>query len=150
MTTEINKAERFFSLHIKGSPLILYNIWDASGAEAIAEAGAQAIATGSWSVAAAHGYNDGQSIPLEMVERIISRIASSVSLPITVDFEGAYAIEPKQVAENAAKIMRAGAFGINFEDQILGGNGLYGISEHCKRIEAIRQEVRRAGNQIVH
>jgi 2-methylisocitrate lyase-like PEP mutase family enzyme len=137
MTTEVDRATRFFSLHIKGSPLVLYNIWDTGGAKAIAEAGAKAIATGSWSVAAAHGYDDCESIPLEMVERIITQIASSVSLPVTVDFEGAYAVEPQQVAENAAKILRAGAVGINFEDQMLGGSGLYGISEHCKRIEAI-------------
>ena len=46
-------------LHVKGRPLVLYNIWDAGSAKAVAAAGAPALATGSWSVAAAQGYADG-------------------------------------------------------------------------------------------
>ena len=56
---QANKAKLFAKLHVKGSPVILYNAWDAGSAKAIVEAGAQAIATSSWSVAAAQGYEDG-------------------------------------------------------------------------------------------
>jgi 2-methylisocitrate lyase-like PEP mutase family enzyme len=140
MTNTAEKSDHFFSLHVKGSPLILYNIWDAGGAKAVGDAGAKAIATGSWSVASAHGYEDCESMPKEMVERIVSQIVSSVSVPVTVDFESGYASEPKEVAENVASIIRTGAVGINFEDQIVGTEGLYGIIEHCKRIEAVRRK----------
>ena len=51
--TQAVKARAFHALHKKGEPLVLYNIWDAGSAKAVAEAGAKAIATGSWSVAAA-------------------------------------------------------------------------------------------------
>ena len=64
------------ALHKKGEPIILYNVWDAGGAKALAGAGAKAIATGSWSMAAAHGYEDGEAIPLELVLTIVERIAS--------------------------------------------------------------------------
>jgi 2-methylisocitrate lyase-like PEP mutase family enzyme len=139
VTNQIDRSAHFFSLHVKGSPLVLYNIWDAGGAKAVTEAGAKAIATGSWSVAASHGYDDGESIPKEMLERIVVQIISSVRVPVTVDFEGAYAVEPQQVAKNASDIIRTGAVGINFEDQVVGGKGLYGIAEHCKRVEAIHR-----------
>jgi 2-methylisocitrate lyase-like PEP mutase family enzyme len=53
------KAKRFTQLHVKGPPLVLYNVWDPGSARSVLEAGAKAIATSSWSVAAAQGYQDG-------------------------------------------------------------------------------------------
>jgi 2-methylisocitrate lyase-like PEP mutase family enzyme len=72
------KAKRFAQLHVKGTPLLLYNAWDAGSARSILEAGAKAIATSSWSVAAAQGYQDGEAIPIELAEEIVgvSRLAS--------------------------------------------------------------------------
>ncbi len=51
--SQAKKAKEFATLHVKGNPVILYNAWDAGSAKAIVEAGAKAIATSSWSVAAA-------------------------------------------------------------------------------------------------
>jgi len=82
------KAKRFAQLHVKGAPLLLYNAWDAGSAQSVLEAGAKAIATSSWSVAAAQGYQDGEAIPIEFAEQIVGRIATSVDAPVTVDFEG--------------------------------------------------------------
>lgn len=138
--TDATNAERFFALHVPGSPLVLYNIWDAGGAKALAETGAKAVATGSWSVAAAHGFKDGEAMPLDLVEQIVRRIVASVELPVTVDFEGAYAAEPERAAANTARMMGAGVTGINFEDQVVGGKGVYDVEEQCRRIRAIRQK----------
>ena len=121
MIDQINKAEQFRALHVKGDPLVLYNIWDAGGAKALAKAGAKAVATGSWSMAAAHGFEDGEDIPLDLVVQLVERIASTVELPLTVDFEGGYAAAPEQVAENVCRIIKEGAIGINFEDRIVQG-----------------------------
>ncbi len=128
----------FSALHVSGDPLVLYNIWDAGSATAVAGSGAKAVATGSWSVAAAHGYPDGEAIPLDMLELIVQRIACSVDVPVTVDFEGAYAVDPEQATENVARIVRAGAIGVNFEDGIIGGDGLHDLALQCRRIRAIR------------
>lgn len=87
------KAEVFKSLHVKGTPVILYNIWDAGSARTLEQAGAKAIATGSWSVAAAHGFDDGEKIPLALVLANIKRIVESVALPVTLDFETGYATD---------------------------------------------------------
>ncbi|MEO5613390.1 MAG: isocitrate lyase/phosphoenolpyruvate mutase family protein, partial [Cypionkella sp.] len=86
--SQADKARRFKDLHIPGNPLVLYNIWDAGSAKTVASAGAQALATGSWSVAAAQGYGDGQAIPLDFALQIIARITQSTELPVSVDFEG--------------------------------------------------------------
>ncbi len=55
--------ERFAALHVAGDPLVLFNAWDAGSAQAVAKAGAKAIATGSASVAMANGFGDGQEVP---------------------------------------------------------------------------------------
>ena len=89
-------------------------------------------------MAAAQGYPDGEAIPLDTVELIVRQIARSVDVPVTVDLEGAYAIEPEQAAANVARIIRAGAIGINFEDGIIGGDGLHDIALQCRRIQVIR------------
>src|SRR4026208_510067 len=87
------KAETFKSLHVKGSPVIFVNIWDAGSARILEQAGAKAIATGSWSVAAAYGFDDGETIPLALVLTNIKRIVESVALPVTLDFETGYATD---------------------------------------------------------
>ena len=136
--SQVEKAERFAALHQKGDPIVLYNIWDAGGAKALADAGAPAVATGSWSVAAAHGFDDGEDIPLDLVLTIVARICASVDVPVSVDFEGGYAADPTEAAENVRKVMHAGAIGINFEDRVVKGEGLYPVSEQAARIAAIK------------
>jgi 2-methylisocitrate lyase-like PEP mutase family enzyme len=145
MTSQHEKAERFAALHRPGDPLILFNAWDAGSAKAIAEAGAKAIATGSWSVAAAQGFGDREEMPLELALANTARIAEAVDLPVTIDFEGGYSSEPEEVASNVAKLIAAGAVGCNFEDQRLGGEGLYEVEEQSDRIAAIRRAGDEAG-----
>src|ERR1700733_14927013 len=67
-----DKATRLADLHPKGTPLVLYNAWDAGSAKAIGDAGAPAIATSSWSVAEAQGYRDGEEIPVGFADQIIA------------------------------------------------------------------------------
>lgn len=142
---QIDKANLFTSLHRKGNPLILFNIWDAGSARAVAEAGAKAIATGSWSVAAAQGYSDGEKLPLDFAIENIRRIAGAVDLPVTLDFEGGYAESPEDLRTNIGRVIDAGAVGINFEDQVVGGEYLYPIEKQAERIRAIRAAANESG-----
>lgn len=145
MTTQAEKAKLFTSLHIKGNPLIIFNIWDAGSARAIQDAGAKVIATGSWAVAVAHGYADGEKIPLELVLTNLREIIATVDLPVSLDFEGGYGQTPAELVETMTQAIQAGAIGINFEDQIVGAEGLYSIEEQSKRIAAVRQAADSAG-----
>ena len=133
------KAEAFESLHVKGSPVILFNIWDAGSARTIEQAGAKAIATGSWSVAAAHGFDDGEQIPLALVLANIKRIVDSVAVPVTLDFETGYATDLSSLKENIRGVIAAGAIGINLEDRIIKIGGLQTIDNQSARIKAVRE-----------
>ena len=136
-----SKAGAFAALHVAGDPFVLYNIWDAGSARAVAAAGANAIATGSASVAAANGLDDGEAVPLELALDNARRIVAAVELPVTIDFEGGYAVEPEAVARNLARLAETGAIGCNFEDQVVGGSGVHPIEVQCRRIEAARRAV---------
>ncbi len=135
---QIEKARIFQALHRKGDPLVLYNIWDAGTAGAVAAAGAKALATGSWSVAAANGYADGEAIPRDVLVEVARAVVTSTDLPVSIDFEGAYSDDPKQAAANVTLLMDAGVVGINLEDQVVGGEGLHSIESQTARIRAIR------------
>ena len=135
---QATKAAAFRALHVKGTPLVLYNAWDAGSAKAVADAGAPAIATGSWSVAAAQGFADGEALPMADALRTAAQIVGAVELPVSVDFEGGYAVTPEEVAENVGALIDTGVIGLNLEDRIVGGKGLHDMHMQAARIAAIR------------
>jgi 2-methylisocitrate lyase-like PEP mutase family enzyme len=132
-------ARSFAALHVPGEPIILFNVWDAGSARAVAEGGAKAIATGSASVAEANGLKDGQEVTMEFALSNAKRIVDSVALPVTVDFEGGYAEDPAGIERNVALLAATGVIGCNFEDQIVGSDRLYSIDEQVERIAAVRR-----------
>lgn len=133
----MSAARLFADLHRPGEPLILYNVWDAGSAKTVAEAGAKAIATGSWSVAAAQGYGDGEALPLDLAIANLGRIAAAVDLPVTVDLESGYG-DP---AAAAVRARDAGAAGCNLEDRIVGGHDLFPVEAQAARLAAAREAV---------
>jgi len=141
-----SKFETFAALHVPGDPLVLYNIWDVGSALAVVKAGAKALATGSHPVGDASGFGDAQQVPLDFVFGNARRIVTAVDpLPLTVDFEGAYSIDPDEAGRNVASLKETGSVGCNFEDQVIGGakdnGGVHPLKLHCRRIEAIRLAV---------
>lgn len=146
--TQAELATAFAEMHQKGNPLVLYNIWDAGSARVIVEAGAKAVATGSWSVAAAQGFDDGEQMPLEIALMTANRICKTVDVPVSLDFEGAYAVGPTAVATNVTRVLKLGVVGINFEDQMIGGKGLHKLEDHVKRIKAAREAAEAFGVKL--
>jgi 2-methylisocitrate lyase-like PEP mutase family enzyme len=133
--------ETFASLHVPGDPVVLYNIWDVGSALAVIAAGAKALATGSHPVADANGWPDGQQVPMEFAFANAKRIAGAIEVPLTVDFEGAYSADPEAGGENVRRLAETGAVGCNFEDQVIGGEGLHPLDLQVTRIAAIRRAV---------
>lgn len=129
-----NNNYKFKELHKKDSPLVLNNIWDAGSAQAVAEAGAKAIATGSMSCAAAQGYQDGEEMPFSLLLQTVERIKKTVKLPLSVDFETGYGANKY---DNLRKLLQVGISGINFEDQLLGLSALNSINSQSCIIEAL-------------
>ncbi len=136
-----SKFQTFAALHVPGDPVVLYNIWDVGSAQAVARAGAKALATGSHPVADANGWPDGEQVPLDFALANAKRIVDSLEVPVTVDFESAYSVDPAKAAANVVRLAASGAIGCNFEDQVIGGEGLHPLKEQVKRIEAIRLAV---------
>jgi 2-methylisocitrate lyase-like PEP mutase family enzyme len=132
-----SRCDAFAALHRPGDPVLLYNIWDAGSARAVAAGGAPALATGSHSLAEANGYPDGEGIPFELFLEIVRRIVECIEVPLSVDFEGGFADDPAQLAEHAHLLAETGAVGCNFEDQVVGGEGLHDVEEQVRRIAAV-------------
>src|ERR1700745_2718945 len=145
---QAQKPDRFAALHVKGAPLLLYNAWDAGSAKSILDVGAKAIATSSWAVAEAQGYRDGEAIPVGLVEQIVARIAGTIDAPVTVDFEGGYSDDDGVLAENVRHLLELGVIGINFEDRVVQGAGLYAIDRQAPRVAAIRDAAGEKGVEL--
>ncbi len=148
MSIQVEYADTLKRLHVKGSPLILFNAWDAGSALAIQDSGAKVIGTSSWAVAAAHGFGDGEILPFDLVLANLKRIIANVSIPVTIDVEGGYGKNPHEVQETILQIIEAGAAGINIEDQIIGANALYAVEDQCARIVAARKAAEQAAIPI--
>jgi 2-methylisocitrate lyase-like PEP mutase family enzyme len=143
--SQIAKAQTFQSLHVKGKPVLLYNAWDAGSAKAIVGAGAPAVATSSWAVAASQGHTDGESLPISAVREIVRQIVRGVSVPVSVDFEGGYSVDESGLVANLEGLIGLGIVGINFEDRVVSGDGLHPIDHQARRIAAIRSAATKAG-----
>jgi 2-methylisocitrate lyase-like PEP mutase family enzyme len=128
---------RFGKLHKPGEPLLLYNVWDAGSAKTVAAAGAPALATGSHSMAGCQGFPDGERIPFNLFLDGVRRIVQAVEVPVSIDFEGGFAVDPARLADHAQYLAETGAVGCNFEDQEIGGSGLHPVEHQAARVAAV-------------
>jgi methylisocitrate lyase len=139
MADRNGKAEAFRALHVRGTPLVLVNIWDAGSAKVVAGAGAKAIATSSWSVANASGFADGEHIPLALAIDNLRRIVAATDLPVTVDLESGYGVTAESVQESIRLGIDAGAVGCNLEDSFPANGKLRETRDQADRIRLARQ-----------
>jgi 2-methylisocitrate lyase-like PEP mutase family enzyme len=112
---QIERAAGFAALHRQGA-FILPNAWDLPSAALIAEAGFEAIATTSSGVAFSQGLVDGQRISRQAMLAVAGEIARRSPIPVTVDLEAGYGLEPEAVAESVRAAIAAGLVGCNIED----------------------------------
>jgi 2-methylisocitrate lyase-like PEP mutase family enzyme len=151
MDSAIDKARELRDLHVPGDPLVLLNVWDVASARVVAASPAtRAIATASWSVAAAMGYPDGEETPLETVLNLASRIVVATDLPVSVDFEKGYAADLAALEDNIRRLCQTGAVGLNIEDSIGPDDGpCWPMADAARRIEHVRRAATAEGVPIV-
>lgn len=135
----MSQAEVFKQLHQGPEILVLPNAWDAASAAMMEDAGARAVATSSAAVAWAHGYADGDAVPVPTLLAAIGEIARVLKAPLTADIEGGYTDDLSTLAETIKGVVGAGAVGINFED------GTRDPDLHARKIEAVRKAADAAG-----
>src|SRR5881409_4250896 len=101
------------SLHVPGTPLLLPNAWDVASAGAVVAAGFPVVATTSGGVAATLGYEDHEGAPRDEMLAAAARICRGVDVPVTVDAEAGYGMEPSGLV---SALREMGAAGCNLED----------------------------------
>ena len=113
--TLADKAADLLRLHTDRDLLVVVNVWDVISATVVAELpGCRALATASHSIAASHGYPDGEQIPLDLMIAAIGRIAAAVDLPVSADLEAGYG----DVATTVRRAIGVGVVGGNLEDEM--------------------------------
>jgi 2-methylisocitrate lyase-like PEP mutase family enzyme len=123
-----NKFEEFVALHQTAEPVLIGNAWNVASAKAFEQQKFKAVGTSSAAVAASLGYEDGQQMSLNEYMFIIKRIAESVSVPFTVDFESGYGNSHEEICYNIRKLYALGVAGVNLEDSVVE-NGIRSIIE---------------------
>ncbi|CAN5407937.1 isocitrate lyase/phosphoenolpyruvate mutase family protein [soil metagenome] len=147
MTSSADKAALLTSLHIPGEPLIVTNIWDAVTARIVAGAkGVKALATASHAVSFARGVPDNEGLTLEQALEAARIITGAVSIPVSVDFEKGYAADAAGVRDTVARLIEAGAAGLNIEDSLESASGpLRDLESSVARVAAARAAADAAG-----
>jgi 2-methylisocitrate lyase-like PEP mutase family enzyme/nucleoside-diphosphate-sugar epimerase len=141
-----DRCEVLRSLHRRGEPLLLPNAWDVATARAVVTAGFPVVATTSGGVAESLGYQDREGAPVEEMLAAAARIASSVDVPVTVDAEAGYGMEP---AELVAALRSAGAAGCNLEDSDYTAGRLRDPALHAEWLHAVREAAIEADYPLV-
>src|SRR3954449_1070558 len=124
-----SRCDLLRSLHRPGEPLLLPNAWDVATARAVVAAGFPVGATTSAGVSAAAGYEDHQGAPGDEMLAAAARIARGVEVPVTIDAEAGYGMEP---AELVSALRSMGAAGCNLEDSDYAAGALRDPDQHAE------------------
>jgi 2-methylisocitrate lyase-like PEP mutase family enzyme len=134
------------SLHRPGDPLLLPNAWDVATARAVVAAGFPVVATSSGGVAGTLGYEDHEGAPGDEMLAAAARIIRGVDVPVTVDAEAGYGMQP---AELVAALQSIGAAGCNLEDSDYTAGSLRDPDQHAEWLRAVREAASADGYRLV-
>jgi 2-methylisocitrate lyase-like PEP mutase family enzyme len=134
-----SRCELLRSLHVPGRPLVLPNAWDAASARAV-------VATTSGGVAAALGYEDHEGAPADEMLAAAARISRSVDVPVTIDAEAGYGLEPAELVDGLREI---GVAGCNLEDSDHAAGALRDPAEQAAWLRRVREAAAAAGYGLV-
>ncbi|MFC9893649.1 isocitrate lyase/phosphoenolpyruvate mutase family protein [Nocardia sp. NPDC127579] len=147
MTTLESKAKAFLELHTPGDPVVLPTVWDAWSAALAVEAGFAALTIGSHPLAESIGRQDAEGMTFAESLIRVRQITAAVDVPISLDIEAGYGLEPAQLVEG---LLEAGAIGLNIEDTVHSEGGrLRGAQEHASFVNELRRYADAAGVHVV-
>ena len=141
-----SRCDLLRSLHRPGAPLLLPNAWDVATARAVVASGFPVVATTSAGVAATLGYADEEGAPADEMLAAAARMARGVEVPVTVDAQAGYGMQP---AELVAALRRARAAGCNLEDTDHTTGGLRDPGRQAEWLGAVRQAASADGYRLV-
>lgn len=147
MTSLERKAKAFLALHRPGDPGVFPTVWDAWSANVAVSAGFSALTMGSHPVADSIGRTDGEGMSYAELLTRVRQVTEAVEVPVSVDIESGYGLEPAQLIEG---LLDAGAVGLNIEDTVHSEGGrLRSPQEHADLVHGLRQFADAAGVHVV-
>ena len=140
-----SRADQLRRLH--AGFLVLPNAWDAGSARALAALGFDAIATTSSGVSDSLGFADRQVTPVDEMFAAVARMARAVDVPVTADLEAGYGLTAQELA---ARVVDAGAVGLNIEDtdHASGSKTLVDADSHAGYLRDIKDAARSLGVDV--
>jgi 2-methylisocitrate lyase-like PEP mutase family enzyme len=112
----------------------------------VVAAGFPVVATTSGGVAESLGYEDHEGAPGEEMLAAAARIARAVDVPVTVDAEAGYGLEPAEVVTALAD---AGAAGCNLEETDHANESIRDAAEQADWLRRVREAATAAGFPLV-
>ncbi|RMI30690.1 isocitrate lyase/PEP mutase family protein [Nocardia stercoris] len=147
MTELQSKASTFLALHRPGDPVTLPTVWDAWSANIVAEKGFSALTVGSHPLADSVGKSDHEGMSFADVLVRVREITSAVEIPVSVDLESGYGVEPERLID---ELLGAGAIGFNIEDTVHAEGGrLRAPEEHADLVARLRAAADESGVRVV-
>ncbi len=139
MATQIEKAERFKSLHEREGAFIIPNPWDCGSARLLEAMGFAALATTSSGFAQSLGRLDG-SVSLDDKARHCKELVAVTDIPISADLENGFADDPEKAARAIRVVADVGIVGASIED--FSGSQIYDFQLAVERVQAAAEVVR--------
>ncbi|QIS15755.1 isocitrate lyase/PEP mutase family protein [Nocardia arthritidis] len=147
MTSLESKAKAFLELHRPGDPGVFPTVWDAWSAKVAVAQGFSALTLGSHPVADSIGRSDKEGMKFAELLTRVRQITEAVEVPVSVDMESGYGLEPAQLIEG---LLEAGGIGLNIEDSVHSEGGrLRAAQEHADFVHGLRQFADAAGVHVV-
>lgn len=146
MTT--SRTTAFHELHRSGC-FVIPNPFDVGSAKLLAQLGFRALASTSSGFAWSLGKQDNHVTLSEALEHFRA-LAASVPVPVSADFEGAFAVEPDDVAANVASACRTGLAGLSVEDSTHDpAHPLFDFEHALDRVRAAREAINASGTGVL-
>lgn len=143
-----DKTAEFERLHAAGC-FVMANPWDAGSARALEQLGFKALATTSAGLAWTLGRADTH-VTLDQVLDHLRGVVGAVTVPVTADFEGGYAVDPAAVAANVTMAAETGIAGLSIEDASgVASDPLFQLDLAVERIAAARRAIDESGTGIL-
>jgi 2-methylisocitrate lyase-like PEP mutase family enzyme len=144
----LDRVTVFRELHAAGC-FVIPNPWDVGSARLLAQLGFKALATTSSGFAWSCGRPDHQ-VSLDDALGYFRTIAAGVDVPVSADFEGAFATEPSDVAINVARATATGIAGFSIEDSTGDpSNPLFDFDLSVERVRAARRAIDESGTGLL-
>lgn len=140
--------DRFRQLHQSGC-FVIPNPWDLGSARLLERLGFPSLATTSSGFAWSQGRRD-HGVTLDEMLAHLRAVSGAVSVPVSADFEGGFAVEPEDVARNVAAAAATGIAGLSVEDSSDDpAQPLFDFALSVERVRAARRAIDESGGRVL-